>query len=177
MKKDEYIAKYGEAAYEQLKLKSKKWYEDHKEPVKLLKNTWRQEHREQYNYQQIKWHQEHREQYNQISKNWYEKHREQRYQANKKHVEQHRIKGRTPYCTKNYDLIENYELAKMDNFDPKKWHLHHRLENYWSKSTLKRKGLYYDVNPEALIWLPSEEHMKDINCKDSKWHQRSLENG
>ena len=51
-----------------------------------------------------------------------------------------------------------------------------RLENYWSSDTLiKKKGLYYGANPESLIWLPYEEHMKDRHCKDSKWHQRKLE--
>lgn len=146
MTKDEYITRYGVAAYEQLKLKNRNWGKVHKEQRK------------------------------QYSKNWKGEHRDQQKQYSKKRYEQHRINGCTPYCTKNYELIENYELAKVDNFDPKKWHLHHRLENYWSNLTLKRKWLYYDINPEALIWLPSEEHMKDVNCKNSKWHKRSLEN-
>ena len=90
--------------------------------------------------------------------------------------ERDRKLGKTRYCSVNYELIENYELAKADEFDPMKWHLHHRLENYWSSDTLKKKGLYYDINPEALIWLPYEEHMKDRYCKNSKWHQRKLEN-
>ena len=89
--------------------------------------------------------------------------------------ERNRKLGKTRYCSVNYELIENYELAKADNFDRKKWHLHHRLENYWSCATLKRKGLYYNTNPEALIWLPADEHMKDRNSKNSKWHQRKLE--
>lgn len=150
MKKDEYIAKYGDAAYEQQKQLKKKWYQEHKEHHNQLSKKWKEEHREHCK---------------QLDKKW--------------HAEQHknrRINGCTRYCKENYELIENYELAKTDNFDPKKWHLHHQLENYWSSATLIRKGLYYDVNPEALIWLPYEEHMKDRYCKDSKWHKRSLEN-
>lgn len=151
MKKDEYIAKYGEAAYEEYKLKNRNWCK------------------------------EHREQRNQLNKKWCKEHREQHYQTNKKWVEGRRITGCTRYCNENYDLIENYELAKSDNFDPKKWHLHHRLENYWSKATLKRKGLYDNVNPEALIWLPYDEHKKDASLSTfhpelTKWHKRSLEN-
>ena len=84
--------------------------------------------------------------------------------------------GKTPYCSVNYELIENYELAKADEFEPMKWHLHHRLENYWSSDTLMKKGIYFNINPEALIWLPYEEHMKDRYCKNSKWHKRKLEN-
>lgn len=147
MTKNEFISKYGEAAWEHHKLITRKWREQHKDQCKQLKK---------------KCHEKHKEQYNQLSKKW---------------CQDHRITGWTKYCKENYDLIENYSLAKADNFDPKKWHLHHRLENYWSHATLKRKGLYYNVNPEALIWLPYEEHKKDIHCKNSKWHKRSLENG
>lgn len=91
-----------------------------------------------------------------------------------------RSNGITKYCNKDVELIENYELAKADNFNPKKWHLHHRLENYWSQNTLKKKHLYYNVNPEALIWLPNEEHNKDSGLSTfhpelSKWHKRILE--
>ena len=160
MKKDEYIAKYGEVAWEQRKERNsqltKKWCQEHKEQRKRLKKAWHEQHKD-YN------------------KDWYEKHKEQCDQRTKKWQHGHYINGCTQYCTKNYELIENYELAKADNFDPKKWHLHHRLENYWSSATLKRKGLYYEVNPEALSWLPYKEHMRDRNCKDTKWHKRSLE--
>jgi len=114
MKKDEYIAKYGKAAWEQYKVHHNR-----------LNKNWRQDHKEQDK---------------QLNKKWYEQQHKERC-----------INGRTRYCRENYDLIENYELAKADNFDPKKWHLHHRLENYWSSATLKRKGLYDNVNPEALI--------------------------
>lgn len=91
-----------------------------------------------------------------------------------------RSNGITKYCNKDFELIENYELAKADNFDKKKWRLHHRLENYWSQETLKKKHLYYNVNPEALIWLPYEEHKKDASLSTfhpelSKWHKRILE--
>lgn len=79
------------------------------------------------------------------------------------------------------DLIENYELAKADNFDPNKWCIHHRLENFWSSTTLKRKHIYVSINPEALIWLPSDEHRIDVaisvnNKEKSRWHKRKYEN-
>lgn len=90
-----------------------------------------------------------------------------------------RLLGITRYCIKDYELIENYELAKQDNFDRNKWHLHHRLENYWTIDTLKRKNLYYNVNPESLIWLPANEHLGDLGMKkeNSKWHKAILEKG
>lgn len=162
MKKDEFIAKYGEDAYELWKQQTRKWRKEHKEQYKLINR---------------KWHEEHKEQSKQLHKNWSEEHKEQHKQLNKNWREEQRINGKTTFCTKNYEIIENYELAKIDNFDKTKWHLHHRLENYWSSTTLKRKGLYYGLNPEALIWLPANEHLMDRHKKNSKWHQRILEQG
>lgn len=112
---------------------------------------------------------------------WQKEHKEQNIASSLKCQNKKRQKGITRYCNKNYELIENYELAKADNFDPKKWHLHHRLENYWSKATLKRKGLYDNVNSEALIWLPYKEHKKDASLSTfhpelTKWHKRIMEN-
>lgn len=118
------------------------------------------------------------------NKKWIEKNKERwrKYHNNLNGClkKKRREKGITYYCRENYELIENYELAKADNFDPKKWHLHHRLENYWSSKTLIRKGLYYNVNPEALIWLPNKEHNSDkslstLHPELSKWHKRMLE--
>lgn len=56
-------------------------------------------------------------------------------------------------------LIENYELAKADNF--KGWVCHHRLEEYYTSSELVMKGLYYNINPEALKYVRRDEHFKE----------------
>lgn len=128
--------------------------------------------KEYYNEKNKQWRLEHPG----YKKEYNETHKKENINYSSKCKSKSRNNGKTAFCTKNYELIENYELAKKDNFDTKKWHLHHRLENYWSSSSLKRKKLYYNLNPEALIWLPYEEHMKDRNNKNSKWHQRSLEN-
>ena len=127
--------------------------------------------KEYYNEKNKQWRLEHPD----YKKEYNEAHRKENRDYSSKCKTKNRKIGKTPFCKENYDLIENYELAKADNFDRKKWHLHHRLENYWSSDTLKKKGLYYDINPEALIWLPYEEHMKDRCSKNSKWHQRKLE--
>lgn len=167
MTKEDFIARYGEAAYEEHKLKNRARYKEHREHYRQLAKAWRKEHKDYHR----DWCEQHKEQYSQQQRDWREQHKDYHRDREK----DRRIKGCTPYCTKNYDLIANYELAKADNFDPKKWRLHHLLENYWSKATLKMKGLYYDVNPEALIWLPYDEHKRDIRCKNSKWHKRILE--
>ena len=64
--------------------------------------------------------------------------------------------------------IENYELAKKDDF--KGWFRHHRLETHTSEGErrlvdismeeLKALGMYYHRPPEELIYLTKSEHQK-----------------
>ena len=61
------------------------------------------------------------------------------------------------YC-RNPELIENYCLAIADKTQT--WEVHHRLESCFTQKFLKEMGLYYDVEPEALIFLTHKEHSK-----------------
>ena len=73
--------------------------------------------------------------------------------------------GYKQYC-KEPEKIENYQLAKKDNF--KGWECHHRLETHTpdgirrevdiSQEKLKALGMYYNRPPEELIFLPASEH-------------------
>lgn len=63
------------------------------------------------------------------------------------------------YCPKRFTEIENYELAKADNF--KGWICHHKLgETCFTKDELKKFDLYFDVTPGELIFLTRAEHMR-----------------
>lgn len=72
------------------------------------------------------------------------------------------------YCCEDISRIENYELAKKDNF--KGWACHHRLETHTSggerrlvdisKEELKALGMYYHRPSEELIYLTKSEHQK-----------------
>lgn len=68
------------------------------------------------------------------------------------------------YCCESLEEVENYELAKADNFEG--WDLHHRLEiNEQGKvrftmKQLKKFGLYYNRPASELIWLTRKEHMR-----------------
>lgn len=72
------------------------------------------------------------------------------------------------YC-RHPELIENYEKAEADTTQT--WECHHRLESCFSQKFLIKVGLYYDVEPEALIFLTREEH----RALESK-NKRSREN-
>lgn len=67
------------------------------------------------------------------------------------------------YC-RHPELIENYDKAIADTTQT--WEVHHRLECCFTYKFLIDMGLYYNVGPEALIFLTREEHRKiDSKCK------------
>ncbi|MBQ2205361.1 MAG: hypothetical protein II411_05660, partial [Lachnospiraceae bacterium] len=59
------------------------------------------------------------------------------------------------FC-RNPELIENYAEAIAD--ETQTWDVHHRLESCFTQKFLKEMNLYYDVEPEALIFLTRKEH-------------------
>ena len=59
------------------------------------------------------------------------------------------------YCLE-FKKIENYEKALADNF--KNWHCHHKLEKDYSREELIKMGLYFNRNPDELIFLTNREH-------------------
>lgn len=144
MTKAELIEKYGI-----------EWYEAHKEKQKL------------YDKQRYKFNIEFREHKKKETNTRNKDKNKFRRENDPKYVEYHKIKARewrrTQYVKDDrIDLIENYELAKADNF--KGWDIHHRLEIHDdyvnTPEELKMMNLYYDRPPEELIYLKHGEHMK-----------------
>lgn len=64
------------------------------------------------------------------------------------------------YCNCDISKIENYDKAVVDKDET--WHCHHRAEilscGNFSVETLKKYCLYYNRNPEELIFLTESEH-------------------
>lgn len=75
------------------------------------------------------------------------------------------------YRKNEQHLIENYELAKKDNF--KGWDLHHRLqltlegEFALEGGDLMRLGMYYNRPYFELIYLKHEDHARLHSCNRS----------
>ena len=73
------------------------------------------------------------------------------------------------YCNGDISKIENYDKAVADKDET--WHCHHRAEILLcanvSVETLKKYDLYYNRNPEELIFLTHSEHIRlhDIGNK------------
>ena len=68
------------------------------------------------------------------------------------------------FCSGDITEIENYEVAVNDVNET--WDIHHRLELHHDNSTrftreaLKRLDLYYNVEPDKLIFLKRKEHLQ-----------------
>lgn len=78
------------------------------------------------------------------------------------------------YCDRLTE-IENYELAKADNF--KGWDCHHKLGEFSSRKELKDKGLYYHRPSDELIFLKRKEHFKRHNWEFTKEHKENISKG
>ena len=102
--------------------------------------------------------------------------RELQKERSRKWHKEHYIPGQEKHkCLRKYkyveagriDLIENYELAKADDFN--NWCIHHRLELHpdysvrYTKDSLIRLELYYNRPPNELIWMKHDEHSRIHN--------------
>lgn len=155
---------------EEILAKQKKYLEEHKDEVK-------QRRRESYERNKSK-HQER-------TKNWYLRNREEILSKRQENREEH-IKSckqwrennkdkylgyaeryrRKRYCCESIENIENYKLAKADNFVG--WDIHHRLETHTSdgerravditQKQLMALYMYYDRPASELIFMTELEH-------------------
>ena len=157
MKKDELIAKYGIEGWERQKAKQRAWVKAHSE-----------EHKQKAK----EWYANNKEHHAKLMKEYTDNHiteiKEYRKQYHKEHKKEHAITSNATYLSycipSEYELIENYEKAKADNFVG--WHCHHRLELHpdnsirYTVESLKRLGLYLKRPASELIFLKIEEHMR-----------------
>lgn len=61
------------------------------------------------------------------------------------------------FCPEHYTEIENYELAKADNF--KGWVCHHRNGEYFSKDWLVKNNMYFNrKDPHEFKFMTLAEH-------------------
>ena len=136
MKKSEYIAKYGLERYE----------------AEKKRNIERQRERYQSD-----------DKFRETKKRRTNTCNIKRYLNNKAANESCRLHKRKKFVANGrIDLIENYEIAKLDDF--KDWVIHHRLELTidgsfaHSAKDLIRLDMYYNRPPYELIWMRRNEH-------------------
>lgn len=95
---------------------------------------------------------------------------------NKVHKDYKKFHHLQTFCRESIESIENYELAKADNF--KGWHCHHRLElvetggqRYTSKKELIAKDMYFNRPASELIFMRSSEHNSIHSSAYQSWRK------
>lgn len=160
MRKAEIIERYGIERYKEYRAKSKAWsknkYDNDPEYRLKINNHTKEYQRNRYHSKDDSW----KSRVNERNKAYKESEhgKFQTYISNKIYLIH-------KYCRCDEESkIENYELAKADNF--RGWDIHHRLEltindEYaHSKDELIRMNMYYDRPYYELIFLRHNEHTK-----------------
>jgi len=166
MRKAEIIERYGIERYKEYRAKSKAWsknkYANDPEYHLKINNHTKEYQRNRYHDKDDQW-KSRVDKRNKLYKES-EHGKSQTYISNKMCLI-HR------YCRRGEESkIENYDLAKADNFEW--WDIHHRLEltingEYaHSKDELIRMDMYYDRPYYELIFLRHDEHAK-LHSKSS----------
>ena len=157
MKKAEYIEKYGEEAYRRKQEKDRAYRLANKERVKERYQAWLVANKDKVAEYKHQWYKDNIEHIREQRHNYYVTHRH--------HVSKAGEKLKL-YCCEDVSLIENYELAKADNFVG--WEVHHRLETHTSDGErrlvdlsvdeLKALDMYYHRPAFELVYLRKSEH-------------------
>src|SRR5574344_29406 len=158
----EYKKAYYEAHKKELKEKQKTYNEAHNEE----RQEYNQAHKEQRKHHRKAYNQAHKEELKEYMKAYNDDHKNE-------HKEYMKAYQRQLYCCEDISQIENYNLAKADNFI--NWDIHHRLETNnsdgerrlvdLSHSELKALDMYYNRPASKLILLKHKEHMQLHNKK------------
>jgi hypothetical protein len=173
-----YKAQYRAEHKEEICIAKKKCYEAKKEQyLQHIKENYYKHQKERIAYS-VKWGKENKERRNATHRKHRAENLEMFREKERKYRETHKeqIKNYArktawnvshPFC-KELEKVENYELAKADNFVG--WDRHHRLETHNSDgekrlvdlsiAELKALDMYYDRPPEEIIWLRSSEHTR-----------------
>lgn len=174
MTKQEYIAKYGEDAWEHHLAVSREWTKNNKQKhIDATRKCHKQKpeyYKEVSDLNNIK--------YAELKSDWSKEHRiktNAKYRPELKRNQQTITSRFRKYCNDAICLIENYYSALQDDF--KGWDCHHRLELHqdWSlrftRASLIKLNLYFNRPPEELIFVPVKEHVA-MHAKTRKlWNE------
>ena len=145
----------------------RKYYLEHKAEILENIKKWREENPNKPKQYSKTWKNRNDERNKEINKSWKENNKDKVRIGNKKTY--------LSYCKSDeYELIENYELAKADNF--KDWDCHHRLELHtdgslrFTRESLKKLDLYLNRPASELIFLTHSEHARIHNISKKEYN-------
>jgi hypothetical protein len=178
MTKQECIERYGIEWYEAHKARNnarnKERYANNSEFREIRKYNSREYHKERYNndteyHDRINTRNKERyannSEFREIRKVYHKEYHKDHYANDNEYHDKQKLYRKASYVKDGrIDLIENYDKAKVDNFED--WEIHHRLELHpdyslrFTKESLIKLGLYYNRLPNELIWLTKSEHRR-----------------
>lgn len=155
------IKVYWQTNKERFSERKKNYYKNNKEKINAKCR--------EYYYTNIEKEKERHKQYRNTHQKEIIQYRENNKEKHKEYSKVYNMLIQRKYCIDGQEeAIENYELAKNDNFVG--WDRHHRLETHnsdgqrrivdLSAEELKALDMYYNRPAEELIWLRSSEHLK-----------------
>src|SRR5574344_1252507 len=157
---------------EEKKVYKKAYYQAHKEELKEYRQAHKEElkeYRQAHKDEAKEYRQVHKDEAKEYMKAYRQVHKDEAKEYDKFHKRQH-------YCCEEISQIENYELAKADNFVD--WDIHHRLETHSSDGErrlvdltadeLKVLDMYYNRPASELIFMTHSEHRSLHNMKGKK---------
>lgn len=106
MKKEDFIKKYGQEAWEKKLLQTKQWISEHKDRKREIAREWRNKNKERSNATTKKWQDEHRDKVLEIQRRWYKNNKEKSAEQFQKYYSTR--KGRAAH------LIASYNSADVD---------------------------------------------------------------
>ena len=145
----------------------RKYYLEHKVEILEKLKRWREENPDKPKQYSKAWKNRNNERNKEINKTWKENNKDKVRIGNK--ITYH------SFCKSDeYELIENYELAKADNF--KGWDCHHRLALHpdgslrFTRESLKKLDLYVNRPASELIFLTHSEHARIHNMSKKEYN-------
>jgi hypothetical protein len=145
----------------------RKYYLEHKVEILEKLKKWREENPDKPKQYSKTWKNRNDKRNKEINKSWKEN--------NKDKVRIGNMKTYLSFCKSDeYELIENYEQAKADNF--KGWDCHHRLELHpdcslrFTRKSLQKLDLYLNRPASELIFLTHSEHARIHNISKKEYN-------
>src|SRR5574344_1571674 len=158
-KRKAYKKAYRAAHKDKIRENSKAYYQEHKDEFKKHYEDNKAERKEYSK----KYYEDNKAERKKYSKKYYEDNKTEVLAYNKKYK---KFYQKQKYCCEDISQIENYSLAKADNFI--KWDIHHRLETNNSdgerrlvdltRDELKALDMYYNRPASELIFIKHGEH-------------------
>ena len=161
MKKEDYIKRYGQAAYDKRLQQRRDWGVIHREKLNTINRKWRTGHREEAKASSNEWRSLHREEHNALCKKWHEVNLEKAKASSKVYNQEVRCKG-----GKGYGHMLEYQRTGLQGERNKIRYMH------WRKHRTIR-----EATPNSVLhheWLPGTANYRGVALVEKEAHRHGI---